>query len=93
MPLRRRRTRFLAAAIAPARKSSRDRIIPQRYSPQTPVWHVKAVTLRGSLPIAAIGLPLLAFPDALPPHRLPAAALFLTAAHGSVLVRCWIWRR
>jgi hypothetical protein len=43
--------------------------------------------------MAAICLPLLAIPDALPPHVLPLTALFLTTAHGSVLVRQWIFRR
>lgn len=93
MLLRRRRTHFPARASAPARKSSRDRIIPPPPPAQTWVWHVKAVTLRGSLPIAVICLPLLAIPHAWPPRLLPLAALFLTAAHGSVLVRHWIWRR
>ncbi|MEU5445444.1 hypothetical protein [Streptomyces griseofuscus] len=48
--------------------------------------------VRGSLPIAAISLPLLAIPDALPPRVLPVAVLLLTTAHGSVLVRQWIYR-
>ncbi|OKJ71152.1 hypothetical protein AMK31_35365 [Streptomyces sp. TSRI0107] len=74
-------------------KTSRDRIIPPLRSAQTPVWHVKAVMLRGSLPMAAICLPLVAIPDALPPHVLPLIALFLTAVHGSVLVLQWIFRR
>ncbi|MGW2956333.1 hypothetical protein [Streptomyces eurythermus] len=49
--------------------------------------------LRGSLPMAAIWLPLLALPGALSPRVLPLVALFLTAAHGSVLVRQRVYRR
>ncbi|CUW33347.1 hypothetical protein TUE45_pSRTUE45b_0083 (plasmid) [Streptomyces reticuli] len=93
MSLCRRRIRFPVSACALAVKTSRDRIIPPPYPAQTPVWHVKAVMLRGSLPMAAICLPLLAIPDVLPPHVLPLVALFLTAAHGSVLVCQWIFRR
>lgn len=93
MSLRRRRTRLPAGAYALARKTSRERIIPSPHPAQTPVWHVKAVMLRGSLPMAAICLPLLAIPGALPPRALPVIALFLTTAHGSVLVRQWISRR
>ncbi|AIS02506.1 putative secreted protein (plasmid) [Streptomyces glaucescens] len=93
MPLCRRRIRSTTSACALAVKTSRDRIIPPPYPAQTPVWHVKAVMLRGSLPMAAICLPLLVIPDAPPPHVLPLTALFLTTAHGSVLVRQWIFRR
>lgn len=92
MPLGRRRTRFPAGADALARKLSRERIIPSLHTVQTPVWHVKTVMVRGSLPIAAISLPLLAIPDALPPRVLPVTVLLLTTAHGSVLVRQWIYR-
>lgn len=93
MSLSRRRIRFPASARALAVKTSRDRIIPPPHPVQTPAWHVKAVTLRGSLPMAAICLPLLAIPGARPPHVLPLVALFLTVAHGSVLVCQWIFRR
>jgi hypothetical protein len=93
MSLCRRRIRFPVGACALAVKTSRDRIIPPRPPAQTPEWHVKAVMLRGSLPMSAICLPLLATPDVLPPRVLPLIALFLAAAHGSVLVRQRIYRR
>lgn len=92
MPLHRRRTRLPATASAIARKTSRERIIPSPCPAQTPVWHVKAVTLRGSLPIAVFGLPLAIFSPAQSAHVLSLAALSLTAAHGSVLVHQWIYR-
>ncbi len=93
MSLRRRRMRLPAAAIAIARKTSRERIIPFPCPAQTPVWHVRAVTLRGSLPIAAIGIPLAAAPPAHSPQALSLIVLFLTTAHGSMLVHQWIYRR
>jgi hypothetical protein len=92
MPLRPRRTRFSATATAIARKTSREHIIPSPCPAQTPVRHVKAVTLRGSLPIALLGLPLAALPRLQCAHTLSLVALFLTAAHGSVLAHQWIHR-
>lgn len=93
MSLRRRRTRPPTGARALARKTSRERIIPSPIPAQTPVWHVKAVTVHGSLPVAVICLPLLAPWGSVPPRLLPVIALFLTAAHGSVLVHRRISRR
>lgn len=93
MSLRRRRTRFPQRKNAITRKTSRERIIPPSLPAQTPVWHVNAVMLRGSLPIAAIGLPLAVISQASFSQALPFTALFLTAAHGSVLVHQSISRR
>ncbi len=52
-----------------------------------------AVTVRGSLLIVLLSLPLLAIPGFLASGVLPFLALFLTASHGSLLVRQWVRRR
>ncbi|WNI34373.1 hypothetical protein [Streptomyces sp. ITFR-6] len=46
-----------------------------------------AVTVRGSLLVVLISLPMLAIPGFLASGVLPFLALFLTASHGSLLVR------
>lgn len=56
---------------------------------QTLQWHVTAVTVRGSLLIVLLCLPLLAVPGFVASGVLPYLALFLTASHGSLLVRQW----
>ncbi|WUW27006.1 hypothetical protein OG521_39850 (plasmid) [Streptomyces sp. NBC_01463] len=60
---------------------------------QTPQWDVTAVTVRGSLLIVVLCLPLLMIPGFAAPGVLPFLALFLTASHGSLLVRQWVRRR
>ncbi len=92
MSLPRRRTRLPATAAALARKLSRERIIPFAHPVETPHGNVTAVMLRGSLPIILISLPLLVVPGLSSPQALPLMALFLTASHGSVLVRRWVRR-
>ncbi|MCR8945071.1 hypothetical protein NW249_23420 [Streptomyces sp. OUCMDZ-4982] len=52
-----------------------------------------AVTLRGSLPVVAVSLLLLAVPGSFDPRVLPFLALVLTASHGSSLVYRRIRRR
>ncbi|GFN09747.1 hypothetical protein GCM10010298_70400 [Streptomyces microflavus] len=88
-----RRTRLPARVNTFARKLSRERIIPAEYMVQTHGWDVTAVTLRGSLPIVAVSLPLIVVPASFDPRMLPLLALFLTASHGSLLVHRRIRRR
>ncbi|MGW2183297.1 hypothetical protein ACWCXX_35700 [Streptomyces sp. NPDC001732] len=45
-----------------------------------------AVTVRGSLPVLVLALPLLALQGSFVSRLLPLLALFLTASHGSSLV-------
>ncbi|MEE1774739.1 hypothetical protein OG795_33570 (plasmid) [[Kitasatospora] papulosa] len=52
-----------------------------------------AVTVRGSMLIVVPCLPLLVIPGVFMPEVLPVLALFLTAAHGTSLVRQWVRRR
>lgn len=84
--LQRRRTRLPACASSIARKLSRERIIPARRKVQTSRWDVLAVTVRGSLLIIVLSLPLLTIPGSFASRVLPFLALFLTASHGSSLV-------
>ncbi|MER7729225.1 hypothetical protein [Streptomyces sp. NPDC096323] len=60
---------------------------------QTLQWDVTAVTVRGSLLIVVLCLPLLVIPGFAASGVLPFLALFLTASHGSLLVRQWVRRR
>ncbi|MEU2135160.1 hypothetical protein [Streptomyces sp. NPDC018352] len=53
---------------------------------------VTSVTVRGSMPVVAISLPLLMIPGIPTPEVLPTLMLLLTAAHGSSLVRQWVRR-
>lgn len=93
MSLHRRHSRLPAHVNAIARKLSRERIIPAPHLVQTSKWDVTAVTLRGSMLIIALSLPLLAVPDPFASRVLPFLALFLTASHGSSLVYRRIRRR
>ncbi|SBU99243.1 hypothetical protein YW3DRAFT_06493 [Streptomyces sp. MnatMP-M77] len=81
-----RHSRLPAHAYALAGKASRERIIPAPYAVQTPQWNATAVTVRGSLLVVAVFLPLLASRSFFDPQVLPALALLLTASHGSCLV-------
>lgn len=90
VPLRRRRTHLPASTGVLARKLSRERIIPIPRALETSGLHVMILVLRGSLLTIMISLPLLAVPGFLSPRTLPYMALFLTASHGSVLVRRWV---
>lgn len=83
----RRRQRSAACAEHAAGEPSRETIIPSPLPAQTLERHVKAVTLRGSGLISALSLPLFAVPEAFTSQSLPVLALFLTASHGSFLVR------
>ncbi|MGQ4353056.1 hypothetical protein [Streptomyces drozdowiczii] len=56
-------------------------------------WDVSAVMVRGSLPIVVLCVPLLLIPGFVTSGVLLFLALFLTASHGSVLVRRWVRRR
>lgn len=88
--LHRRRTRLPARASAIAWKPSRERIIPTLPAVETLHCDVMAVTVRGSMLVVVLLLPLLAIPGVLTPEVLPLLALLLTASHGSSLVRGWI---
>lgn len=89
----RRRSRLPARAHAIAGKQSRERIIPAPCAVETSCRDVTAVTVRGSLLVGTILLPLLVITGVLTPEVLPALALALTASHGSLLVRHRIRRR
>ncbi len=91
--LNRRRTRLPASTYAIAGRLSRERIIPASPAVETPHWDVMAVTVRGSMLIVVPCLPLLVIPGVFMPEVLPVLALFLTAAHGTSLVRQWVRRR
>lgn len=88
-----RRSRLPVRAYALAGKPSRERIIPVPYAVQTPRWDAIAVTVRGSLLVVTVSLPLLAIPELLAPQALPLLALLLTASHGSSLVHRRVRRR
>ncbi|WP_406349269.1 hypothetical protein OHA44_37010 [Streptomyces sp. NBC_00144] len=60
---------------------------------ETLQWDAMAVTVRGSLPIAALSLPLYVIPGVSASRVLAFLALFLTASHGSSLVYQRIRRR
>lgn len=86
-----RRTRLPAHALAG--ETSRELIISAPRMVETSRRVVTVVTVRGSMPIVAISLPLLVIPGILTPEVLPALMLLLTAAHGSSLVHQWVRRR
>ncbi len=71
---------------------SRERIIPPPLVAQTFQWDASAVIVRGSLPVSALALLTAAGGD-FPARGLPILVLFVTAAHGSALVRQRICRR
>ncbi|MFD8692709.1 hypothetical protein [Streptomyces sp. NPDC059651] len=54
---------------------------------ETPRWDVTTVMVRGSLPAGVFCTTLLMIPGLLASGALPFLALFLTATHGSFLVR------
>ncbi len=49
--------------------------------------------VRGSLLIVVLCVPMLMIPGFVTSGVLPFLALFLTASHGSLLVRQWVRRR
>ncbi len=89
----RRRSRLPARDTSHAWKLSRERIIPVPHVAQTSRWDATAVTVRGSLLIVVLCVPMLMIPGFVTSGVLPFLALFLTASHGSLLVRQWIRRR
>lgn len=86
----RRRTRLPAHAFAG--ETSRELIISAPRMVETSFQVVTSVTVRGSMPVVAISLPLLMIPGIPTPEVLPTLMLLLTAAHGSSLVRQWVRR-
>lgn len=87
------RSRLPERAKAPTEKTSRERIIPAQYAVQTPRWDATAVTVRGSLLVVAVSMPLLVIPGLFAPQTLPLMGLLLTASHGSSLVHRRVRRR